>query len=212
MNSVLSQKIKKLSKAAMVISKICFVIYIVIAILVFILSIIMACLPDDYFKVELTKTTTGQITIDSDLPFDPRLGSLSIGEDTYYLSPSGDSLSMTTTITPNSLQIVFVIVCGVSLAILVPLRYSILLFKALYESETPFCDNVANNLLKVSYTTIPAYLISSFSLQITKFILVGSSIATHIDIMVVLVLLGLILLSTIIKWGINLQKESDETL
>lgn len=98
-------------------------------------------------------------------------------------------------------------------AVYVTLIYITRLCKALKVCVSPFEENVVASLTAFSYSLIPYAVIASLCPAIVDVCLGSSdSIFVNINSGVVLVVIALICLSFIFKYGAALQKESDETL
>ena len=85
-------------------------------------------------------------------------------------------------------------------------------FKSLRYCTSPFEENVLTKMKRLAYSLIPWVLISFTSFNITDFLMGNSDFVISINVEMVLVVLVVISLMHIFRYGAMLQQESDETL
>ena len=85
-------------------------------------------------------------------------------------------------------------------------------FKSLRLCASPFEENVLSKMKRLAYSLIPWMLISFTSFDITDFLMGNTDYVISINTEMVLVVLVVIALMHIFRYGAMLQQESDETL
>ena len=85
-------------------------------------------------------------------------------------------------------------------------------FKSLRYCTSPFEENVLSKMKRLAYSLIPWALISFSSFDITDYLMGNTDFVITINAEMVLVVLVVIALMHIFRYGAMLQQESDETL
>lgn len=96
---------------------------------------------------------------------------------------------------------------------LAALRFTGSLCKKFRYCETPFTEEIVENLQKLAWSLVPLAVFSSVSESVIDGLFTGNmDIMLGIDMVVVVLIILIFLLSAIFKYGTMLQQESDETL
>lgn len=115
--------------------------------------------------------------------------------------------------TMREMAVLMLMMAAVLVMSIVTLTFVEKLCKAFRDCESPFEETVIQKMQRVAICLIPWTLISSFGDTITNSMMSGGMHWTFsIDLGVVLVVLIVLILVYIFKYGAVLQQESDETL
>lgn len=115
--------------------------------------------------------------------------------------------------TMREMAVLMLMMAAVLVMSIVTLTFVEKLCKAFRDCESPFEETVIQKMQRVAICLIPWALISSFGDTITNSMMSGGMHWTFsIDLGVVLVVLIVLILVYIFKYGAVLQQESDETL
>ena len=87
------------------------------------------------------------------------------------------------------------------------------LFKEIAKCETPFCNGIVNKMRNFSFSLIPVAVFASVGETLSRsFMTAGKDFDICIQWGIVLAFVVAICLVTVFKYGVQLQRESDETL
>ena len=112
-------------------------------------------------------------------------------------------------------DLVYVLIAAlIALAVtIVSLFFAGFLCKAFKECESPFEENVINKMKNFAYSLIPWVILSSIVDSMFSSIMAGRfDVSLSLDIKMIIVVLIILALVQIFKYGAILQQESDETL
>ena len=87
------------------------------------------------------------------------------------------------------------------------------LFKELSGCQSPFCDAIVTKMRDFSFSLIPLALFASFADTVSSsFLTAGPEMDLSIQWGVIIAFVVVLCLVTVFKYGVQLQRESDETL
>lgn len=224
-------KINKFGKVTRVIALVCKILLIVGAAGALIGSIAMACLPKDL----VTLSVSGDATVNVNLkPFggvpedqwskieeeigggDFNLNGQEYGLADVEVNADGILVNAKSEKFTYTLRdvIPFLIVGSVALAALaVVLGFIQALCKALRDCDSPFEDNVIKKMHNLAFALIPWAVLDTFAHSfLTSYFSGGPDFSLQVNMGTVIVILVILALSFVFKYGAVLQKESDETL
>lgn len=227
------EKIKKMGKIATVIVNIARVFVIIGMVGVIIAAVVFAVLPKDLckvnvsgaaevevdlskFGVKLDDTDRDEITKDFTDSMDFEINNVDyvgtdvkVDEDSITINASADKY----TIYVKNLWILMLVVFLSMALTLVTLIFAGKVSKAFRDCENPFEMNVINSMQKLAYSLIPWALVGSFSDSLAQSIFTNNiDIVLGVNMETVFVILIIICLTYVFKYGAMLQQESDETL
>lgn len=225
-------KIRKLGTTGKIISTIALVILAIGLAAVILAQIVVAALPNELFSFDVNSTV--QVTVDptvlgvpadsiGELSLADTLdnGSLSIDGNTFVFGSIkaedgkiiADGAAAITHITMRRLTgtlIVALITVAMGLVTVVFIRS---LCKAVERCASPFEDNVIRKMTALAYALIPWCIISSLSSSVFTSVFSDKvNINLDINLGMVFVVLVVLALAYIFKYGAMLQRESDETI
>lgn len=225
-------KIRKLGTTGKIISTIALVILAIGLAAVILAQIVVAVLPNELFSFDVNSTV--QVTVDptvlgvpadsiGELSLADTLdnGSLSIDGNTFVFGSIkaedgkiiADGAAAMTHITMRRLTgtlIVALITVAMGLVTVVFIRS---LCKAVERCASPFEDNVIRKMTALAYALIPWCIISSLSSSVFTSVFSDKvNINLDINLGMVFVVLVVLALAYIFKYGAMLQRESDETI
>lgn len=135
--------------------------------------------------------------------------SMDVTEDNVTI----EMLSEDASFTMRNMAVMMLLLSVVMLMSIVTLTFVEKLCKAFRDCESPFEENVIQKMQRVAICLIPWTLVSSLGDTIANSMMSGGMHWTFsIDLGVVLVVLIVLILVYIFKYGAVLQQESDETL
>lgn len=226
-------KINKMGKVANVIVNISRV-FVTIGIVVVIMALaIFAILPKDLCKINVSGTAAIEVDLSEfDIKFSESykddivkgftdsmdieinnieyVGSeVEVDEDTIAMSASAD----TYTIYIKNLWVMMLAALIHLILTLVTLIFAGKLSKAFRDCENPFENNVINNMQKLAYSLIPWGLLGSITESLSQTAFTNNvDIVVGVDLGIVFIILIILCLTYVFKYGAMLQQESDETL
>lgn len=223
------ESVRRIGKIGQIIMNIGKALVIVAIVLITAAIIGLASMPDD--SVIFDYAVNSEITVDADklgIKLDAKdinsklNGSVNVGQIEFQLddaSVKGNKLIFTSNrpimgrISSDSV-IYIIIICDIILAItLVSLFFAGSLCKAFRECESPFDSEVIRKMRNFAFSLIPWVLMNSVSNSIRDTLYDGElNIRITIDLKMVVVVLSVLALTAVFKYGAILQKESDETL
>lgn len=231
------RKINITGKVAYIISIVLRVAVGIGALLLLIATIALRSLPEDFIKMNfggdvrvsvdtssIGEPMTPQDAADVEKVFDElnANGTLSIGDtgmESLEASVDGDIINVlahkagdgyVSLKTFSSITLVGFLTC---IATFVALTFIGIFFNRLKNCQTPFEDNVITSLRNAAFSLIPFAFLSSLTNSISNAIVSGNyHISFTLDFAVVVVILLILALTFIFKYGAMLQQESDETL
>lgn len=165
---------------------------------------------EDYKKIN-----DGSIMKDSNLELRAngetlQFDEISAKDNIVTLSASGD---MKDQISLHNLVYVLVVVNIAIVLTLVILFFGGFLCKAFKNCESPFEENVINKMRNFAYSLIPWVIMSSFQESMISSLMAGRvDINFSLDVNMTVIVLIVLFLTYIFKYGAILQQESDETL
>lgn len=231
-------KINKIGKISGIIVTIIKVFVIVALVLMIVGSVVLGCLPKNFvkvsfgesisatvdmntFKYEITdealeslkkETEEGSLTVETGI-----LGKTDIilkvdSVDHNVLCLSGESNENKTIYIHDTVYVLLFIditlVCT-----LISVIFAGKLCKAFKNCESPFEDSVIVNMKKFAYSLIPWVLLSGVSESLVSSLLTGKADGVFgLDLSMIAIVLVILFLSYVFRYGAVLQQESDETL
>lgn len=229
------QKINKIGKIGHIVTKISKVLVIISIVATFIGGIVLEVLPKDLINVKLNGQALVSVDVSDIKKFsndtqedlienfdeEKKDGKIYLNGNNYYIDSyavdeNGFDLqcnaSLATINTRDIAEICF-IVCFYLVISLVSLIFFDKICKSLMTCESPFDEVVIKNLQNFSFSLIPWVVVANIKNVIYKLLISPSaSIALNFNIGIVCVVLVILALSYIFKYGAMLQQESDETL
>ncbi len=229
------EKINKIGNVGYIIGKIARIIIIVGFVGALVGAIACMVLPKDLLKIRVGGNATVSIDLNtlkaadkvSETDLKTAIEEISKGEldlddkeyaftdahvDNRVISFEGEAKAPQV-ITIKSLRGLCIMALFLLVAVFVTITYFTRLCKALKLCGSPFEEEVVNGLTSFSYSLIPYAVIGSLCPAIVSLCLGSAdSLFVNVNTSVVLVVIALICLSVIFKYGAALQKESDETL
>ena len=228
------KKINKIGKISTIITKIMKIFLIIGLIGSIIGSIAVAVLPDNLFSLTLAGEAGVNINVSKFgvifLEKDKQEIKNNLLDDTSNLSIDGieymiddvavgdsdfefNASARTRTITFDEVLGMLVIAVALIVLSLVTVIFAEGLCKAFRDCVSPFEENVINKMQNLAIALIPWAVFKTFSQSIIRGFYTGKfTILLGIDISVVFVVLIILVLVKIFKYGAMLQAESDETL
>lgn len=97
-------------------------------------------------------------------------------------------------------------------AVIVPLFFFKALMKAFMTCDTPFCDNVIKKMRAFAIALIPSMIVSSITNSVLGLIMFDSLSVGGFDLIPAVFVFVVFILTTIFRYGAQLQKEHDETV
>lgn len=232
MTEVKIERINKIGRASQIIAKICLVFVIIGAVLVGAVSIAAACVPKDIANVAVEGSAKVNIDkkyldIGKMIIQDVNEGmtqegqTLTIaGSDYEYISADTDKnqininyKSTEKNLTVRSFAKMMAGICAELINDIVLICFILALCKAITNCQSPFEEDVIDKMKKLAIALIPWMFIQGIAQSFS-----ASAINQEVDINIgfdlgkVLVILILITLVNVFKYGAVLQQESDETL
>lgn len=121
----------------------------------------------------------------------------------------GDGISANSGIAAPAVLLALVNVAG----IIVCLFFFKALMNELAHADSPFTDGVVQKMRNFAISLLPAAVVSSVSETVITYLFsVGRSLSMSLNLMPVIFALIIFVLAEIFRYGVLLQKESDETL
>ncbi len=214
-------KINKLGKAGYIICKIGKIALSIAVVVCIIVGVLMCFVPKDATKIELTSSNSAVIYIDSDFElagyfdFDAGEGVFEIGDESYEILTDDTQI-------PQSITSVFYIsnikwICFASAVVCISLFFVLFFAEKLCayfkDCETPFSEEISNQLTKLVWSLIPACFLISLAPSFSESLIMGKfNMKLEINLVTILLILFVFMLSYIFKHGAALQTESDELL
>lgn len=221
------QKINKMGKIGHTVSKICSVILYIATVCCIVGGVLLALVPKDSVMV----TTSHQAEIEMDMTHSimPNLvgidteadGSFEldgIKYDRFDITETFGkqyAVAKSTPYTYSLKDMLWVISVGgmLCLTLINAFRKITTLFELFMECETPFTVEIADYFKKVTVAFIPVVVAGWLVEAVTEWVVTGVfDLVIGIDLTMVLVVVIVLMLSEIFRYGVMLQTESDETL
>ena len=218
------QKINKMGKIGYVVSNICTIMLYIAAVTCIVAGIMLLAVP--YEAIKVTTSHTAVVEVDKAnnsalVAFETDGMTVEIDGLTYNNISTEETLAKSTTTaatTPYtySLRDVY-IVCFTGAAVCVV--FSLLmknirdLFACFRDCKSPFTAYISDKLQKIGLLFIPVTIGGWVITAVQKYISTGiMDISLGIDLTMVLMIVMVLTLSAVFRYGTMLQQESDETL
>lgn len=234
------RKINSMGKVGVILSRILKILMIVVAILVLLTAVLFTILlPKDFLTMEIEGIGTMNVNIPQYLEqmTDEETAEMMRQIETYNQSQNGSSSAnhsdemdiISAELTPSGVQVamqgsfmlfssrelrtvmwltLFYLIMGIAVT-----SFAEKLCKAFQTCETPFAEDVIRWMRNTAYCLIPFAVLSSVTDTFASGIVSGfSSFSLTVNVSMILVILVLLALTYVFKYGAVLQQESDETL
>ncbi len=224
------RKINKLGKVGVIVARIARILMIVGAVCILIATIALMIIPEDFMKINFKGNMGIEINIsdfyDGEINVDEVNQAIKDGQieledgEEYVISDvsmedgvlnveaEAGNISYSLRSLAGSLFAGFLDMA----ALIVVMVFIEKLCIAFRECESPFEDKVLKSLNNFSISMIPWAVISTLSAEISALLTSGDVVLGGIDLTYVFILLVILGLTFVFKYGAMLQKESDETL
>jgi len=218
------QKINNMGKIGYIVSNICTVMLYVAVVACIVGGVMLLAVPYDAIKVTTAHTAVVEVDKVNNsalVTFETDGMTLEIDGITYNNISTEETLAKSTTTAAStpytySLRDVYIVfftgaaVCAVFSILMKNIRD---LFAAFRDCETPFTAEISDRLQKTGFLFIPVIVGGWIITAVQKYISTGvADISVHIDLTMVLLIIMVLMLSTVFRYGTMLQQESDETL
>ena len=216
-------KINKMGNAGAIIAKIMKIILIIAAVACIVGSGILLMLPREAASITLVHDATVKLNLDYDhiVDMDAAEGIFELNGITYQMdkvTANGNQLAATmksdetTVYAKDGLWVLIaafvVLICGIIVAHLVEQ-----LCKTFRNCETPFTEDISNQLKKVAISLIPLGILAPMVENGVDGFLAGKvDVVISVDLLTVFLVVMIYMLAAIFSYGTALQQESDETL
>ena len=216
-------KINKMGKAGAIIAKIIKIILVIAAVACIVGSGLLMMIPRE--AASITISYDAEVNLDSDfahiIAMDPdavevEFNGITFHPDDITAEGSQTSASMsseeTTVYAKDALWIliaafIFIVVC------IVATHFVEKLCKTFRDCETPFTEDISQQLKQVAISLIPVALLAPVVENGTDGFMAGQvNLVFSVDLLTVLLVVMIFMLSAIFRYGATLQQESDETL
>lgn len=221
------QKINKMGKIGHTVSKICSVILYIATVCCVVGGVLLSLVPKD--SVMVTTSHQAEIKMDMTHSIMPNLVGIDTEADGSFELDGikYDQFDITETLgeqyavaksTPHTYSLkdmLWVVIAGgiLCLAMINAFRKITALFELFMECETPFTVEIADYFKKVAVAFIPAVVAGWLMEAATEWVATGVfDLVIGIDLTMVLVVVVVLMMSEIFRYGVMLQTESDETL
>lgn len=233
MNNIINKeeairKINKGGKIGHIVSKVLSILIIIAFVGCVIGTIVVACLPKNLFTVEtsskVTVTTNLAVATERFAKNDPAKvledAKISINNqqfETQNMVIDGDNLIVDTeaeniTITTREVLLPLIVANLALVFTFITVFFVNKFCKSLETAESPFSDDVIKHMRMVAYSLIPWTVFSMISESTMSSFIGSNNISINIDFNTVFVILIVLGLSYIFRYGAALQVESDETI
>lgn len=221
------EKINRIGKAGYAVSRICSTLVYIAAVCCAVAAVLLALVPRDGVMV----TTGHSATIEMDMTHSimPSLvgidtesdGSFELNGikyDNFKTESTPGRQTATASSTPYTYSLrdmLWVFVCGgaVCAALILTMKKITALFDSFRSCETPFTPETADRFSKLAFSFLPVIALGWVTEAVVERVTTGVwNIVIGIDLTVVMIVVVIMLLAEIFRYGAMLQQESDETL
>ncbi len=220
-------KINKMGKIGHTVAKICSVMISIAMVCCIVATMILAMVPRD--SIMVTASHNAQIEMDMTHSIMPNLVGIDTESDSSFELDGikYDQFDITGTLgrqtvvaksTPHTYSLkdmMWVMVCGAVMCLLlnISIKKVSVLFDFFRECETPFTIQTADAFKNIAISFVPVIVMGWILEAVMKKITTGVwDIVIGIDLTVVMIVVVILMMSEIFRYGAMLQTESDETL
>ena len=223
------EKVNKMGKIGLILSNIGKVIMVIATILFMVLSCVCLVLPKDFAsitmihnaKIHVNFEDIADVGVSFIFPNENVQAAIEMNDISYeiisveqtgqMLEANAQSKEATLTLRELSPLMLFgALFCGVAVEVF---RLISRLCKNFKVCETPFTEEISNVLRRLAFAVIPLVVIGSMFESALDGMENGQfNVVIHLDLVMIVMVVLILMLSSIFRYGAMLQQESDETL
>ena len=232
MKAEIIAKVNQIGKAGLIITRICQVCLWIGVVACILSGIVLSFIPDDMIAIHMEHKATVEVNmpeiagtltengksnttwgdVESSLKVDGmEYGVVDVRQTEKGVEIEADTDSYTIHFRSIANTVFLAAVYGV--VCLVVMHFVGVVCKKFKECDTPFSDDIVTALRNLAISLIPMTVFSTLTESVMNSIITGNvNIVLGVDLTTVLMILLIILLYMIFRYGTMLQQESDETL
>ena len=232
MKAEIIAKVNQIGKAGLIITRICQVCLWIGVVACILSGIVLSFIPDDMIAIHMEPKATGEVNmpeiagtltengksnttwgdVESSLKVDGmEYGVVDVRQTEKGVEIEADTDAYTIHFRSIANTVFLAAVYGV--VCLVVMHFVGVVCKKFKECDTPFSDDIVTALRNLAISLIPMTVFSTLTESVMNSIITGNvNIVLGVDLTTVLMILLIILLYMIFRYGTMLQQESDETL
>ena len=232
MKAEIIAKVNQIGKAGLIITRICQVCLWIGVVACILSGIVLSFIPDDMIAIHMEHKATVEVNMPEiagtltengksnttwgDVESSLKVDGMEYGVVDVRQTEKGVEIEADTdayTIHFRSIANTVLLAAVYSVVCLVVMHFVGVVCKKFKECETPFSDDIVTALRNLAISVIPMAVFSTLTESVMNSITTGNvNIVLGVDLSTVLMILLIILLYMIFRYGTMLQQESDETL